>query len=115
MDSTEDATPLTLYLPVHQGCVWFLEESSISDVTQPSTQGVCPAALHSSSFLPLPIKQMFKMSQNSAACLWHSSFVIICLPSGDDLLQDWRGGEAGELHETKGHLPDGRSQAQQDP
>lgn len=40
------------------------------------------------------------MSQNSPACLLCSSFVIIDLPAGDDLLQDWREGEAGELHES---------------
>lgn len=75
---------------------------------------MCPAALCSSRFLSLAIKQMFKMSQNSPACLLHSSFLIIYLPPGDNLLQDWRGREAGGLRETWGHLPDGRSLAEQE-
>lgn len=75
---------------------------------------MCPAALCLSRFLSLAIKQVFKMSQNSPACLLHSSFMISYLPPGDDLLQDWRGREGGESRETWGHLPGGRSLAQQE-
>lgn len=96
MISSEDTTPLILF---HEGKVFSLAFRRCCQ-TRPSIETVFPVNLHSSRFLPLAIKQMFKMSQNSPACLLHSSFVVIYLPPGDDLLQVRRGGKVVELHET---------------
>lgn len=93
MISSEDTTPLILFASPFSKVrcfLWCLK----------GAVRLSPVTLHSSRFPLLAIKQMFKMSQNSPACLLHCSFIVIYLPPGDDLLQVRRGGKVVEFPET---------------
>lgn len=93
MISSEDTTPLILFPSPFSQVRSFL--SCLKGAVRLS-----PVTLYSSRFPLLAIKQMFRMSQNSPACLLQGSIMVIYLPPGDDLLQVWRGGKVVELPET---------------